>query len=171
MNYEVLEAIELLERTPRILEAYLTGLSECWLSVHEGEGTWNAIEVVEHLIALEEENWIPRLEFLLREGESRPFPSFPLHSRVNDSLEQKLQAFKRIREQNIAKLKAHLEAGLNLESTGLHPRFGAVKARELLSTWVVHDLTHLSQIVRVMAGRYRTDVGPWIEFLSVLKKS
>ncbi|GAA3326286.1 hypothetical protein GCM10020331_061560 [Ectobacillus funiculus] len=54
--------------------------------------------------------------------------------------------------------------------TGVHPAFGVVKVRELISTWVVHDLTHIAQIVRVMAERYRTDVGPWKEYLGILKK-
>jgi hypothetical protein len=52
--------------------------------------------------------------------------------------------------------------------TGTHPQFGVVSLRELLSTWVVHDLTHVTQIVRVMAKRYNEDVGPWKEYLSIL---
>ena len=62
-----------------------------------------------------------------------------------------------------------MESEPNLERTGLHPAFGVVKLRAL-STWVVHDLTHTSQIVRVLAERYRNDVGPWIEYLGILKR-
>ena len=32
---------------------------------------------------------------------------------------------------------------------------------ELLSTWVVHDLSHLSQITRALCFRYKEAVGPW----------
>lgn len=53
--------------------------------------------------------------------------------------------------------------------TASHPEFGVVKVRELISTWTVHDLTHIAQIVRVMANRYQTDVGPWQEYLGILK--
>ncbi|WP_242066396.1 hypothetical protein [Brevibacillus laterosporus] len=67
--------------------------------------------------------WIPRLEIILREGESKVFPQFDRYSHLN----------------------------------------------EMLSTWVVHDLTHIAQIVRVMAERYRADVGPWKEYLGILK--
>ncbi len=50
MHFDMKEAIEVLERTPQTLEYFLSGLSEGWLRCNEGEGTWNAIEVIEHLI-------------------------------------------------------------------------------------------------------------------------
>lgn len=170
MNFNMKEAIEVLERTPQTVEFFLSGISDKWLNCNEGEGTWNVTEVIEHLIELEEDTWIPRLEFILQEGESKPFPSFDRYSHLHESFEQKLLEFKTIRTVNITKLKVLIEPELNLELTGLHPRLGVVKLRELLSTWVVHDLAHIAQIVRVMAERYRADVGPWIEYLGILKK-
>ncbi|WP_078409134.1 DinB family protein [Priestia abyssalis] len=174
MNFKMNEAIEVLERTPQTLEHFLAGLSHGWLQCHEGEGTWNASEVIDHLIEGEKYNWIPRVEMILQEGESKPFPPFDRYSHLDEqserSLEQKLVEFKTIRTRNITKLKALIEPERHLELTGTHPAFGAVRLRELLSTWVVHDLTHISQIVRVMAERYRADVGPWKEYLGILKK-
>ncbi|NBD27155.1 DinB family protein [Paenibacillus glycinis] len=176
MNFKLEEAIELLERTPRALELHLTGLSEGWLQGNEGEGTWNPVEVVEHLIEGEKTNWLPRLAFMLREGDGKPFPPFDRFAHLNDgserTLAQKLQEFAAIRAENVAKLKALVgpDPERLLERTGRHPAFGVVKVRELLSTWVVHDLTHLSQIARVLAERYRADVGPWIAYLGILRK-
>ncbi|NOV01275.1 DinB family protein [Paenibacillus planticolens] len=172
MNFNMKEAIEVLERTPQALAFFLSGLSDTWLNCNEGEGTWTVSEVIEHLIELEKDTWIPRLAFILQEGESKPFPAIDLNSHTieSSSIEQKLFEFKTLRTQNLAKLKGYVETELNLESTGLHPRLGVVKVRELLSTWVVHDLTHTAQIVRVMAGRYRTDIGPWKEYIGILKK-
>ncbi|PTM58046.1 DinB family protein [Desmospora activa] len=174
MNFTIEEAIEVLERTPQTLEYFLTGLSDGWLQCNEGEGTWNVSEVIDHLIEGEKNNWIPRLEMILHEGESKPFPPFDRYSHLNEkpkkSIEQKLLEFNTMRTQNIIKLKALVESDSHLELTGSHPAFGIVKVRELLSTWVVHDLTHIAQIVRVMAKRYQADVGPWIEYLGILKK-
>ncbi|MGE8206795.1 DinB family protein [Heyndrickxia sp. NPDC080065] len=174
MNFNMNEAIEVLERTPQTLEYFLSGLSDKWLQCNEGEGTWNVTEVIEHLIEAEKNNWIPRLEFIIQEGENKPFPAFDRFSHLNTksetSFEQKLLEFKHIRELNISKLKTLIESESHLEITGAHPAFGVVRLRELISTWVVHDLTHIAQIVRVMAERYRTDVGPWIEYLGILKK-
>lgn len=63
MNFKLTEAIEVLERTPQTLEYFFSGLSVGWLQGNEGEGTWNASEVIEHLIEGEKQNWMPRLEF------------------------------------------------------------------------------------------------------------
>ncbi|WCK55987.1 DinB family protein [Aneurinibacillus sp. Ricciae_BoGa-3] len=176
MNFNMKEAIEVLERTPQTLAYFLSGLSEGWLQSNEGEGTWSVTEVVEHLIEADKNNWIPRIEFILREGESKPFPEFDRYSHLNQkveesTIEQRLLEFKQIRTQNITKLKSVVDPQQHLECTGSHPAFGVVKVRELLSTWVVHDLTHISQIVRVMAERYRADVGPWTQYLGILKKN
>jgi hypothetical protein len=174
MNLTMKEAIEVLERTPQTLEYFLSGLSDGWLQCNEGEGTWNVSEVIEHLIEGEKNNWIPRLEMILREGESNPFPPFDRLPRLNESsersIEQKLLEFKTIRSLNITKLQELIVPELHFELTGIHPTFGVVKVRELLSTWVAHDFTHIAQIVRVMAERYRADVGPWKQFLGILKK-
>jgi hypothetical protein len=65
MNFNMEEAIGILERTPQTLEYFLSGLSDGWLQSNEGEGTWNASEVTEHLIEGEKNNEIPRVEIIL----------------------------------------------------------------------------------------------------------
>jgi hypothetical protein len=52
---------------------------------------------------------------------------------------------------------------------GLHPELGEVTLGQLLATWVVHDLDHVSQIARTMAKVYKETTGPWIEYLSILR--
>lgn len=174
MNFKLTEALEVLNRTPQALEYFLSGLSDGWLQSNEGEGTWNIAQVIDHLIEGEKNNWILRLEFILKEGENKPFPPFDRFSHLSErskgSIEQKLIEFKKIRASNINKLMLIIEPELHLELAGVHPAFGEVKIRELLSAWVVHDLTHMAQIVRVMSERYRTDVGKWKEYLGILNK-
>ncbi|GAE25603.1 hypothetical protein JCM9140_1609 [Halalkalibacter wakoensis JCM 9140] len=174
MNFTMEEAIEVLERTPEMLVSFLSELSYGWLTCNEGDGTWNASEVIDHLIEGEKNNWIPRLEIILEEGEAVPFPPFNRYAHINEQntlpIKEKLLQFQSIRMKNLAKLKTLMDSYAHLELTGTHPAFGKVKARELISTWVVHDLTHVAQITRVMAERYRDDVGPWKEYLGVLKQ-
>ncbi|WP_106532148.1 DinB family protein [Planomicrobium soli] len=174
MNFNLQEAIEILERTPEALDALLSGLSAGWLNSNEGDGTWNPSQVIGHLIEGEKNDWIPRLEMILQEGESKPFPPFDRYAHLREDpkrpVEEKLREFKELRLESIVKLKNLVTSESQLELTGLHPDFGQVKLRELLSTWVVHDFTHISQIARVMAERYREDVGPWEAYLGVLKK-
>jgi uncharacterized damage-inducible protein DinB len=174
MNFDLKEAVDLLERTPQTLTSFLSGLSEGWLTCHEGENTWNVSQIIDHLIEGEKHNWIPRLEHILREGERQPFPAFDRFSHLRAQerpIEAKLEEFKTVRAQSLTQLKKRFNPNLHLEITGSHPAFGQVRVRELLSAWVVHDLTHLSQIVRVMANRYKDDVGPWIEYLGILNKT
>ncbi|MEW4210307.1 DinB family protein [Priestia megaterium] len=174
MNFNLKEAIEILENTPQTLEKLFSGLSAGWLQCNEGEGTWNTSEVIEHLIEAEKNNWIPGLEFILQEGKEGAFPPFDRYAHLNkesaNSIEEKLLEFKKVRIQNLHQLKLLVKHEKHLEVRGEHPEFGEVKVRELLSTWVAHDLTHIAQIVRVMAERYREDVGPWEEYLGILKK-
>ena len=122
MNFNIKEAIEILERTPQTLELFLTGLSDGWLQCNEGEGTWNAHEVIDHLIEGEKNNWMPRLEFILQEGEGKAFPPFDryahLHKENEGSIKQALLEFKEIRALNISKLQELLIPDLHLERKG-----------------------------------------------------
>ena len=59
MSYSIEEAVALLERTPRILRSWLAGLPEPWLMATEGPGTWNAFDVIGHLIHGERTDFSP----------------------------------------------------------------------------------------------------------------
>ena len=173
MNFNLKEAIEILEQTPITLESLVGGLSKDWLSCSEGKGTWTAKEVISHLIEGEKVNWIPRLRFILQEGNSTPFPAFDRYSHLKDKegpVSELLIAFKVIRKENLETLRELITTEKQLELKGLHPELGEVKVRELLSTWAVHDLTHIAQITRVIAKRYTEEVGPWREYLGIINR-
>jgi hypothetical protein len=129
--------------------------------------------VIGHLIDGEKYNWIPRLELILSNKKDRRFPIFDRFSHLqlyeDLSIDEKVSKFGSLRSENIEKLKQLIKDESQLDLTGIHPEYGEVKARELISTWVVHDLTHISQITRVMAKRYELAVGPWKSYLGILK--
>ena len=170
---EVREAIEILSGTPAVLERWLMGLSEPWLSAREGEDTYSPREVVAHLTDNEDVDWMPRLLLVLEHGESRPFTPFDrdgFRRRFEDwSLEQLLERFAVARQANLERLERLGLVEHDLERTGMHPALGRVTVRQLLAGWVVHDLTHVAQIARVMAKRYGDAVGPWRAYLGVLR--
>ncbi|QHZ48862.1 MULTISPECIES: DinB family protein [Bacillus] len=172
MNFQLDEAIEILERTPETLSQLLTRLSREWISSDEGEGTWNAFDVVGHLIEGEKNNWIPRIEMILTKGETETFPPFDrvgqMQQNAGKTIEQLLGEFAALRRENLKTLRQLVDSETDFEQTGVHPEFGIVKLREQLSTWVAHDLTHISQIARVLAKRYQDDVGPWKAYLRIL---
>ena len=60
------ETTALLERTPRVVRALLDGLPEPWLDTPDTADGWTPRDVVGHLISAELDDWIPRVEMILR---------------------------------------------------------------------------------------------------------
>jgi len=173
MNFNLEKSLEILERTPRVLRDLLTGLSDEWTSNNEGENTWSPYDVIGHLIHGEKTDWMQRVTIILNEEGDKKFAPFDRFAQFGESkgktLNDLLNQFEQARKQNLVHLRSlHLtEEHFNI--TGIHPSFGVVTMRQLLSTWAVHDLDHISQIVRVMAKQYAGPVGPWKEYLRILK--
>jgi hypothetical protein len=167
------DAVALLERTPAVLETLLHDLPESWTHRGEGAGTWTVFDVVGHLIHGERTDWIPRVKIILEFGETRAFEPFDRLAQQRDSagtsLPELLDLFARLRRENLNELRALNLQPSDLERRGRHPALGVVTMGQLISTWVVHDLTHLHQISRVMAHQYREAVGPWSAYLGVLR--
>ena len=78
------------------------------------------------------------------------------------------QRFAELRAQSLARLDELVTDEADLDRRGLHPTLGEVTLRELLATWAVHDLDHVSQIFAGMAGSHDADVGPWKAYLGIL---
>lgn len=174
MDYQYEQAIAILRRTPATLTALLQGLPEAWTTGTEGPETWSAYDIVGHLLHAEEVNWIERAEAMLAPGEKDAFGSFNRRAMFEKyrgkPLDQLLAAFAEARAENLATLAAWRLTPEQLALTGTHPALGTVTLSQLLSTWVVHDLNHIGQIVEVMAHQYGEAVGPWIRFLSILTR-
>jgi hypothetical protein len=172
MTFHLNHAAVLLSRTPFVLKELLTGLPPEWLYANEGGDTWSPYDVVGHLIHGERTDWIPRAKIILEFGESRPFEPFDRAAHMEESkgksIVELLDTFERLRAENLRTLHAMNLTEPDLAKTGLHPQFGRVTLRELLATWVAHDLGHIAQVSRVMAKQYRDAVGPWIAYLPVL---
>ncbi|MGH7598035.1 MAG: DinB family protein [bacterium] len=173
MLFSLQHAIEILSRTPATLTSLLAGLSEPWIKNNEGSETWSPYDVVDHLIHGERTDWMPRLKIILELGESRPFDPFDRFAQFEasqgKSLSELLETFATLRRQNLATLKQLNLTEEHFKLKGTHPDFGPVTLEQLLATWVVHDLDHISQIARVMAKQYLDEVGPWMSYLSILK--
>lgn len=172
MSQNLQHTIALLSRTPATLTALLGGLPEFWTLQNEGEGTWNPLEVVAHLAYCERADWMTRARIVLAFGETRPFDPFDregqLRAGAARSLGDVLEEFAHLRAANLGELESMHLGKDALLLRGRHPVFGPVTLSELLAAWVVHDLTHLHQIARILASRYKDAVGPWERYLGVL---
>jgi len=174
MDFDLTDAIAVLERTPGVLRALLEGLPGQWTRRNEGPDTWSPFDVVGHLIDGEEADWMGRARIILTQGADRRFEPFDRlrHLRVNEgkTLEELLDRFAELRARNLLELKALSPGPAELRLTGEHPEFGSVTLEQLLATWVAHDLGHIAQISRVMAKQYHEALGPWEAYLPVLHR-
>ncbi len=174
MNFDLADARAVLERTPPTLRAMLAGLPGPWTEATEGPETWSPFDIMGHLIHGERTDWIARAELILAQGASRRFAPFDRFAQFEESRGKSLAAlldeFERVRAANLATLAGWKLTAEQLALEGEHPTFGPVTLRNLLATWVAHDLGHIAQIARVMAKRYRDDVGPWRAYLPIMDR-
>jgi hypothetical protein len=173
MKHDLENTVALLSHTPSALDALLRELPEAWTHHNEGEGTFTVVDVVGHLIYADKADWIERVRMILDHGETRPFEPFDRWGHVREcrgrSLPQLLDEFLRVRAGCVEDLRALRLAPSHLELRGRHPSLGPVTLSELLATWATHDMTHLHQVSRILAHQYRGQVGPFAQYLGVLK--
>jgi hypothetical protein len=173
-EFSLADGIAVLERTPATVRALLGGLSSTWTSATEGPDTWSPYVVLGHLIHGERTDWIPRARIILEQGTDRRFAPFDRFAQFRESegksLDQLLAELADRRAENLRVLKGWRITDDQLALRGEHPAFGAVTLRQLLATWVAHDLGHIVQVARVMAKQYRDAVGPWRAYLSVMDR-
>ncbi len=174
MEFKLDQAVEVLNRTPKVVRAMLAGLSEPWVRNNYGPETFSPFDVVGHLLHGEKTDWMTRVRIILDHGPSKPFAAFDRYAMYEESrgksINQLLDEFETYRTKNLSDLTALNLSPDKLDLKGTHPALGTVTLRQLLSTWVVHDLGHLHQIAKCMAWQYRENVGPWKEYLTILPR-
>ena len=166
------EAQVLLARSPASLDALLRGLPEPWTNAHEGGSTWSAFDVIGHLCHGERTDWMPRVRHLMAYGDSLAFERFDRFSQFAapgpETLASRLDDFAALRAASLRELAALALTDADLDRAGLHPDLGPVTLRQLIATWVTHDLDHLMQVARVLGRQYGDEVGPWRAYLRVV---
>ena len=174
MHFDLSTGIAVLERTPHTLHSMLAGLPTAWTDATEGPDTWSPFDIVGHLVQGERADWIPRARIILEQGADRRFTPFDRTAMFRESqgktLAQLLDEFAHLRTGSITTLASWRLTDAQLALEGEHPAFGPVTLRQLLSTWVTHDLGHIAQIARVMAKQYREAIGPWRAYLPIVDR-
>lgn len=174
MEFELEKSIEILQRTPQVLNNLLLGISNEWLLNNEGKNTFSPYEVVGHIIHNELTDWLPRIKIILSNRVEKTFEPFDRFAHLkkdqNIPIDDLLKEFENLRIQSLAELQNFKLKEPMFLKTGVHPDLGEVNLRQLLSAWIVHDLGHIGQIARVMAKQYKNEVGPWAAYLGVLHR-
>jgi hypothetical protein len=172
MKFDLGKSIEILERTPAVLKCLLASLHDDWVMNNEGPETFSPYDVLGHLIYGEKTDWTVRTKMILEYGTTKTFEVWNRFAQYEESkgktLQQLLDEFTTIRKENLVWFGSLQLTEADLDKKGMHPKLGEVTLRNLLATWVVHDLTHIAQITRVMAKQYTEEMGPWPEFFRIL---
>ena len=173
-RHELSASIALLENTPESIVRLLAPLPEWMLHQNEGPDTWSPYEVLQHLIWGEVDDWIPRARLILEHGDRVAFTPFDRDGGKKHyagwSVQALVDEFKRLRAENLDILRGFELTEASLSLPGTHPVLGPVTMSQLLASWVAHDLTHIYQIARILAGDYRDAVGPWTAFMGIYRK-
>ena len=174
MEFNLQEAILILKRTPEVLNALLKDLPNNWTQSNEGENTWSPFDVIGHLIHGEKTDWIERTNIILKNDLNAAFEHFDRFAQFEESkgktTNELLLEFKILREANLKTLENMVISDAHFKLVGNHPYLGKVTLKQLLASWVTQDLGHIAQISRVMAKQYKSEVGPWEQFMPILNK-
>jgi hypothetical protein len=173
MKFELDQGIAILENTPEVMQNLIGSLSAPWTSGNEGSKSWSPYDIIGHLIHGEKTDWISRMDIILNGEKDHVFEPFDRFAQFENSkgksLEQLLEEFSSLRKSNLAYLRSKKLSEEDLSKQAQHPDFGRVTLKELLASWVVHDLNHIAQTCRVMAHQYWQEVGPWKGYMGILK--
>lgn len=174
MNFQLDEALAMLNRTPRVFDALLRDQPAEWLNSRIDPKAFSPMDVLGHVMFAEVDDWIPRARRILDFQDSRPFDPFDRRGFnlliEGKSVDELLQEFAGLRRKSIETLRSFGLDEASLDLPGRHPELGAVTMRQLLATWVVHDWNHIDQILRTLARQYAQEVGPWKAFLGILNR-
>ena len=173
MDFQISKTIAILSQTPTTVKSLLGNLSDEWNFAPDGEDSWSPFDIIGHYIHGEETDWITRAKIILSQGENLTFEPFDRFAQLDKSegqtMSELLETFANLRQKNIEILKSWKLTDEQLKLKGIHPELGEVTLEQLLATWAVHDLTHVRQLVSVLAKQYAENVGAWKQYLTILQ--
>lgn len=150
--YDPTEALERLRKTPLEVAALIEGLTEDQMTRPPADGGWAIRNVISHLrdaqgvlafridLFLKEENPVLEMKTVwmwARDENERP-----------PSTREIFDAYQSSRQEMIAKLE--LIPFVDWWRTGQHEEFGVVSIKQQVSYFASHEVTHLSQIERLL---------------------
>ncbi|MGD8466167.1 MAG: DinB family protein [Anaerolineae bacterium] len=136
------------------IRALLRGIPAAQARWRPEPESWSMLEVVNHLLDEEREDFKVRLDYTLhRPGE--PWPAIDPEGWVTAreynerDLEPSLAAFLRERDASLAWLGGLATTAAPDWEAAYETSFGPIRAGDVLAAWVAHDLLHIRQLVEL----------------------
>lgn len=127
-------------------------------------GSWSMLEIVCHLVDEEAEDFPLRLRLLLEDRE-REWPAIDpegwavQRNYQERNLGERVDRFVAARRESVAWLRVLKHP--DWSATKVHPRFGSMRAGDLLGAWAAHDALHLRQMARRLHQMAHRDACPF----------
>jgi hypothetical protein len=160
-------AVTRLEANARVFGGLVHGVSREQARWKPAPDQWSILEVVNHLVDEEVDDFRRRIVLTLGDPEA-PWPPvdpprWAIERAYNERvLSESIERFLTERERSVAWLRDL--AAPDWEVSHLHPKAGPLRAGDLLASWLSHDLIHIRQITRLhhqwlvqKASPYRTE--------------
>ena len=146
-----------------VIRAQVEDVSEAQARWKPAPDQWSVLEVVAHLADEEELDFRTRLDFTLhRPGEAWPRidpQRWVTERRYNEmDLRDTVERFVAGRVSSVAWLGGLTEP--DWSAAYEHPRFGPIRAGDLMGAWVAHDLIHVRQLNRLHRAWLEHTVAP-----------
>ena len=144
------------------IRALLQGITDPQARSHPDLASWSVIEVLNHLLDEEREDFKVRIDYTLhRPGEAWPEThpqGWVTERRYNErDLVESLEGFLKERELSLSWLRGLAPA--DWEASHLAP-WGPITAGDLLAAWVAHDILHLRQLVELRWALIKEELEP-----------
>jgi len=150
----------LLESTCALVEAEMRALGDEGCRFHFEAGEWCVNECIGHLIEAEKRGFAGRIRDLIA---GRPVRSWDQAQVARDRkdcerVSQSLwMEFMGLRHDSIQLVRSLTPA--DLDRSGMHPKVGALRVRDLLHEWVHHDRNHTRQLLAIQQERVYPHMG------------
>jgi hypothetical protein len=143
--------ISLMDSNAQAISALVAGCSDHQARWKPDAASWSILEVINHLLDEEREDFCARIDLVLHQGEAAWFRIDPRgwvteRGYNQRDLEPSLQEFLAAREASLAWLRGLGEVEW---ATGYQAPFGEIRAGDFLASWVAHDVLHMRQLVEL----------------------
>jgi hypothetical protein len=155
--------ISQMEANAKAIRALAVGCSDRQARWKLDPASWSVLEVVNHLLDEEREDFLPRIDVMLRRGGDVWFPIDPEGWVTQRGYNQRelgpsIEAFMTARGESLVWLRGLGGADWTV---GYEAPFGSIRAGDILAAWAAHDLLHQRQLVELKWAYLVRSVQPY----------
>lgn len=144
MNFEY--CISQLSHNPSIIQQLIHDIPDEQARWKPDANTWSMVEVMQHLVDEERQDFRVRLDHILYRQQEKWQPISNEHVNPQGDLQTLFKTYLEERQHSIEWLNNLTNVDWSIE---YETPFRVISAGDMLSSWVAHDILHLRQLVEL----------------------